>query len=324
MLRSPVIAALLFVIGCAILQLTPAYSTLYKWSQTAASNSNSDGTINWAEGMAPSAVNDSARAMMAAIAKYRDDNNGSLTTGGTSTAYTLTTNQVFSSLSVMSGQSVRVKMSATNGASPTLNVDGLGAKNIVTVTGTAVATSALKSGAIYDFSYNNSSGEWFVVNAPTVPSGAAFATYMSACPSGWTKNSTAAIDNSAALLSTSAGGSTGGSTGFTSVFAARTIAQSNLPQVALDVALASGAVTINDPRSWSVASRSSAGAGSAQVAMDASAAANDNITVSPSGGSPSGTLSNLTGSTSTLSGGVPQTTMDFAVKYSSFIVCTKD
>jgi hypothetical protein len=47
--------------------------TLYKWSQTASSDASADSTINWAEGQAPSSVNDSARAMMAATAKYRDD-----------------------------------------------------------------------------------------------------------------------------------------------------------------------------------------------------------------------------------------------------------
>ena len=41
--------------------------TLYKWSQTAASNATADPdpSINWQEGQAPSSVNDSARAMMA-------------------------------------------------------------------------------------------------------------------------------------------------------------------------------------------------------------------------------------------------------------------
>ena len=47
--------------------------SFFRWSKTANNNANADGTINWAEGQAPSTVNDSARAMMAAAAKYRDD-----------------------------------------------------------------------------------------------------------------------------------------------------------------------------------------------------------------------------------------------------------
>jgi len=40
--------------------------SFWKWSRTAANNATADGSINWAEGQAPSTVNDSARAMMAA------------------------------------------------------------------------------------------------------------------------------------------------------------------------------------------------------------------------------------------------------------------
>src|SRR3954471_24088740 len=97
--------------------------TLYKWSQTAANNATADTSINWQEGQAPSSVNDSARAMMAVTAKYRDDPPGNLLTAGTSTAYTLTTNQVFDTAAHMDGQEISFRVHATNGASPTLNPD---------------------------------------------------------------------------------------------------------------------------------------------------------------------------------------------------------
>jgi hypothetical protein len=43
------------------------------WSTLAATNSAADSTINWAEGQAPSTVNDSARAMMAGLATFVRD-----------------------------------------------------------------------------------------------------------------------------------------------------------------------------------------------------------------------------------------------------------
>ena len=47
-----------------------AYLTVKKFSTTAGSNTNATTGINWDEGMAPSAVNDSARATLAAIAEF--------------------------------------------------------------------------------------------------------------------------------------------------------------------------------------------------------------------------------------------------------------
>lgn len=136
--------------------------TYYKWSKTAASNATADSTIDWAEGMAPSAVNDSSRAEMAAAAKARDDHAGSLTTGGTSTAYTLISNQVFDTLANMSGQKLKVRFNATNGAAPTLNVDSLGAKAIQTASGTAVATGAILADSVHDLTYDNSIPAWLL------------------------------------------------------------------------------------------------------------------------------------------------------------------
>lgn len=137
----------------AVLWASPAAAQFYNWSKTAGSNATADASVNWAEGMAPSAVNDSARAMMASVAKWRDDNNGSLTTGGTSTAYTVSTNQSFASLAALDKQTLTLTMSATNGAAPTLNVDGLGAKAIYNSNGAAIGAGTLVSGAPYSFTY---------------------------------------------------------------------------------------------------------------------------------------------------------------------------
>ncbi len=133
---------------------------MYKWSQTAATNATADATINWAEGQAPSTVNDSARAVMAAASKYRDDTAGCtsakavLSTGGTSTAYTLTSNQVFSSLALMAGRQITFSPHATNGSNATLNVDGLGAQGIYTDTSlNAPAAGVLVIARLYTATY---------------------------------------------------------------------------------------------------------------------------------------------------------------------------
>ncbi len=126
------------------------------WSTTASNNSTADSNVNWAEGQAPSSMNDSARAMMASIAKYRDDVEGTLTTGGTSTAYTATTSQVFASLAALDGNQLAIRFNAANGASPTLNVDGLGAKAIQTASGVAVATAAILANSVHAVTYDNS------------------------------------------------------------------------------------------------------------------------------------------------------------------------
>ena len=132
------------------------------WSKTASSNASSDPAINWAEGQAPSSVNDSARALMASVAKWRDDLYG-LTTGGTSTAFTVTTNSTYASASDMSGAVFTIIPNATSGASPTLAVDGLTARAINISTGVAVPTGYLVSGTPYLVKYVHASTEFIVL-----------------------------------------------------------------------------------------------------------------------------------------------------------------
>lgn len=136
----------------------------YLWSRTAASNATADSNVNWAEGMAPSAVNDSARAMMASAAAFRDDIAGAIVTGGTSTAYALTSYQIFDTLAHMSGQMIAFTPHATNGATVTLNVDGLGAKPLRSAPSVELLAGTLVLGTPYTALYNNSDAAWYLCN----------------------------------------------------------------------------------------------------------------------------------------------------------------
>ncbi len=129
------------------------------WSQSPASNATSDSNINLAEGMAPSALNDSARAMMASVAKWNNDNNGTLVTSGSSTALTLVTNQVEGSL--VSGYTVRFQFGTAAGAAATLAVDGLAAKPLQAYNGIALIGGEWLAGDYSCFTYSTTgTGQW--------------------------------------------------------------------------------------------------------------------------------------------------------------------
>lgn len=136
--------------------------TLYKWSQTAGANATADSTINYAEGQAPSSLNDSARAAMAATAKYRDDIAGAIVTAGTSTAYTLSSFEVFDTLAHLSGQMIAFSPHTTNGATVTLNVDGLGAKPLRSAPNAELLAGTIIQGTPYVAVYNNSDGAFYL------------------------------------------------------------------------------------------------------------------------------------------------------------------
>jgi microcystin-dependent protein len=147
---------------------------IYAWSRTAADNDDADiaSGINWQEGQAPSTVNDTGRASMTEIAEWRDDISGTLTTAGTSTAYTVTNNGSFTTLA--DGVTLSVTANVTCGASATLNVNGLGAKKLRKFTGGSEADVAagdlVANGHYllqYDSAANASAGAWIVLN-PTV------------------------------------------------------------------------------------------------------------------------------------------------------------
>jgi hypothetical protein len=284
---------------------------LQSWSKTAASNSTADSNVNWAEGQTPGSVNNSARAEMASAAMWRDDNAGMITTGGTSTAYTATSNQT---LSLSDGVTITLQMSATSGASPTLNVDSLGAKAIQGVSGTAIPTGALISGSVYRFTYRTSPDAWIVHGrfAPNeFAAGVAMVFYQDSAPTGWSIVTTNTNDVALRIVSGSGagggtGGALGGTTAFTTVLGARTIAAANLPD---------HDITITDPGhthtlSVTVLAANAPGGGAFG-------------TVTSAVNTTSSSTTGITAAFGTTARGGAQTTMDFAVKYASCVICTK-
>lgn len=153
LLRNALIIALLSIGG-------GAQASIWQWSQTASVNATADPTINWAEGMSPSSVNDSARAMMSQIAKWRDDFSGLQTTTGTSVAYLLTSNQGNIASVPQNGQMLAFRLNLTNGVAPTLLVDGGTAYPIQTAPGSAVPSGAMIAGTPYAASFNSSALAW--------------------------------------------------------------------------------------------------------------------------------------------------------------------
>jgi len=144
-------------------------SGFYTWSRTASANASADNAVNWAEGMAPSAVNDSGRGMMASAAKWRDDTSGALVTAGTSTAYTITSYQGFDTLAHLDGQQIAFSPHVTNDATVTLSVDGLGAKPLRRAPGVELPAAMLIAGSPYVATYYNATSEFILQGFYTLP-----------------------------------------------------------------------------------------------------------------------------------------------------------
>src|SRR6188768_3774379 len=149
---------------------------IHDWSVTAANNSNSDTSINWAEGQPRASVNNSARSMMAAHAKDRNLHNGSIVTGGSANAQTF-----FSGLNytapIPTGLRVLLNIgpALTNTGAATLEMDGLGAVAIKDLLAADLVAGAMTTGAYAEFIYNGTN--WILLatlsalTAPTAPVG---------------------------------------------------------------------------------------------------------------------------------------------------------
>ena len=124
------------------------------WSITAATNSNADTLINWAEGQPRASVNNSARGMMAAIAKDRNLHNGSITTGGSANAQTFSSGVGYTT-PVPTGLTAKLKVGFTNTtAAMTLSMDGITAVAVKDMAGRDPGPGAFTLGQYVDVVFN--------------------------------------------------------------------------------------------------------------------------------------------------------------------------
>lgn len=135
---------------------------------TSASSNNSASPDGAPEGWSPSDVNNWGREVMAALARWYQDTQGSLVTAGTGNAYTLATNSSHAALADVSMLAFRADRANTGAA--TLAVDGLAAKSIVKANGDALAADDIKANQLVVVCYNATVDAYLLVSAPDLPS----------------------------------------------------------------------------------------------------------------------------------------------------------
>lgn len=137
---------------------------VFSWSVSAGSNGNADANVNWSEGQLAPTVNNSARAMMAAIRAWTLALGGAITYGGSSNAYTATNNTVGVWSVLTDGNIIALRANHTNSGAATLAVDGLTAKAIRTSDNGALAVGDIVSGGIYLLAYHAGNDNFQILN----------------------------------------------------------------------------------------------------------------------------------------------------------------
>ena len=135
-------------------------SDISQWTTTAATN-NAAPPDGFPEGQAPSTVNDAAREVMAAVARFFQDTQGTLVSAGTGNTYTLTTN---TGNALLADQSLLVfSADRANTGAATLNVDTLGAKNLQ-IGGANIASGDLVTDTLVSVAYNATNDTYDILN----------------------------------------------------------------------------------------------------------------------------------------------------------------
>ncbi|MEQ8504579.1 MAG: hypothetical protein RIB80_04585 [Rhodospirillales bacterium] len=135
-------------------------------STTDANNTNA--SYGFPEGMAPSAVNDNARAFQGMIARWYQDISGAITAGGSSNAYTLSASRTISAYE--DGQVFLFRAGFANSSTASLNVDSVGAKEIKKEHDEGLTSGDIEQNQMVAVVYD-STADVFQVISPLIGSG---------------------------------------------------------------------------------------------------------------------------------------------------------
>ena len=127
-----------------------------QWSETDSSNTSAS-PDGWPVGLAPNQVRGVGQAMMGAIKRAWDRSNCTVTSGGSSNAYTYTPTNASFPTAIVTGEAFCFKANFTNTSAATLAINGLTAKNIYKqgVSGpTALTGGEIQSGQLVKVAYD--------------------------------------------------------------------------------------------------------------------------------------------------------------------------
>ncbi len=161
------------------------------WSSTAASNATADSTISSSDTQSPDTVDNDIRNVMAAVRNHSKDTGGALVVGGTSTALTITTNQVISSGHIANGYSLRIRTASASTGAATIAIDGIAAVSIKANDGNAIAAGSWASGAIVDLVYSSTATAFIAANIASSARGSSIASFHASKSANQTISSTA-------------------------------------------------------------------------------------------------------------------------------------
>ena len=137
-----------------------------------ADNTFSASNAGFPENMAPSSVNNAARALEGMLARYLADSASALiVTSESSTVYSVTANQTMAALE--DGMVFLVELTPANAASPTLNISNTGAKRLVHEPGASLSATAFQAGQRVIVSYDAGNTVWQILGGVKPPVAAA-------------------------------------------------------------------------------------------------------------------------------------------------------
>lgn len=142
------------------------------WSPQPSGNASADRSVPARDGMAGREFPEAIRGIMAKVAAFVLDQNGSLVTGGTANAFTLMTHSGIEA--AKPGVSVTFVADRDSTDVPTLNVDGLGPRPFMTPSGSPLIAGSLKRGLLYTVTWTDA---------------------IDALPAGWRLKGAAAVLN---------------------------------------------------------------------------------------------------------------------------------